>query len=115
MEQNQDQKTQNKATNQPYFDIPKAHCLRCQHTWLPRKSVITICAKCKSPYWSKEKEDSNVKLWKGRVSKLRCAGCNSEMRGKDKGYLCNPCADTHPQRDEIMNKLESIFSEVKNG
>lgn len=27
-------------------------CLRCNHKWLPRQETITICPKCKSPYWN---------------------------------------------------------------
>lgn len=33
-------------------------CLRCDHEWVPRKSVIPIiCPNCKSPYWNRSKED----------------------------------------------------------
>ena len=32
-------------------------CLRCKHTWKPRKTEIRICPKCKSPYFDKEKGD----------------------------------------------------------
>lgn len=28
-------------------------CKRCGHTWTPRQQEITICPKCKSPYWNK--------------------------------------------------------------
>jgi predicted Zn-ribbon and HTH transcriptional regulator len=36
--------------------LPKPlHCLRCGHEWHPRKPVVTICPKCKSPHWDKEK------------------------------------------------------------
>jgi len=36
--------------------LPRFTCKRCNHTWLPRKNAIpTICPKCKSPYWSKDK------------------------------------------------------------
>ena len=29
------------------------NCKRCGHTWTPRQQEITICPKCKSPYWNK--------------------------------------------------------------
>lgn len=32
-------------------------CLRCGHTWVPRKKDCPrICPKCKSPYWDREKK-----------------------------------------------------------
>lgn len=41
-------------------------CLRCEHEWLPRKtmraseslgpsSLPRVCPKCKSPYWDRER------------------------------------------------------------
>lgn len=37
-------------------ELPELVCLRCGHRWTPRKRVVTVCPKCKSPYWNKEKE-----------------------------------------------------------
>lgn len=38
-------------------DLPEFVCLRCGHCWYPRKpEKPTVCPKCKSPYWDKEKE-----------------------------------------------------------
>jgi hypothetical protein len=37
------------------FNIPIAKCKRCSHEWTPRRRNVTICPKCKSPYWNKEK------------------------------------------------------------
>ena len=34
----------------------KLTCLRCGHKWLPRQEEITVCAKCKSPYWDTPKK-----------------------------------------------------------
>ncbi len=28
-----------------------AHCYRCGYVWVPRRSRIRICARCKSPYY----------------------------------------------------------------
>ena len=37
--------------------IPKRTCKRCGHTWLlKREQEPTVCPKCKSPYWNKDKE-----------------------------------------------------------
>lgn len=38
------------------ISVPRLKCLRCEHTWTPRKSKITICPKCKSPYWNKPRK-----------------------------------------------------------
>lgn len=32
-------------------------CLRCNHEWPSKQSHPTICPKCKSPYWDKEKKN----------------------------------------------------------
>lgn len=38
--------------------IPQFVCLRCGHTWFPRKAEIpSRCGKCKSPYWQKPKAE----------------------------------------------------------
>ena len=31
-------------------------CLRCEHTWTPRKQDVRTCPSCKSPYWDTPKE-----------------------------------------------------------
>lgn len=31
------------------------NCKRCGHSWTPRKKVVVICPKCKSPYWNRSK------------------------------------------------------------
>ena len=36
----------------------RTKCMRCGHEWVKRKDIITVCPKCKSPYWNKKK---NVK------------------------------------------------------
>ena len=44
----------------------KFKCKRCSHSWYPRdedyltgKKRPTICPKCKSPYWDKERKDES--------------------------------------------------------
>lgn len=49
--------------------LPELECLRCGHKWTPRKSVVTVCPKCKSPYWNK-KEESDAKTLRKRAEKL---------------------------------------------
>ena len=44
--------------------IHELECTRCGHKWIPRKSDVRLCAKCKTPYWetpktSKEVENAN--------------------------------------------------------
>ena len=34
----------------------KLNCKRCGHSWIPRITEITVCPKCKSPYWNREKD-----------------------------------------------------------
>ena len=34
------------------YTLPTMQCLRCKHKWIPRKESITVCPKCKSPYWN---------------------------------------------------------------
>lgn len=36
--------------------IQTVQCLRCGHTWIPRKRDIKVCPKCKSPYWNEPKQ-----------------------------------------------------------
>jgi len=34
------------------YILPQLACLRCQHTWIPRKpEKPMVCPDCKSPYW----------------------------------------------------------------
>lgn len=34
--------------------LPTWTCLRCEHTWVPRRpDHPRICPKCKSPYWDR--------------------------------------------------------------
>jgi len=32
--------------------ITKLHCLRCGHVWVPNKEDVTVCPRCKNPYWN---------------------------------------------------------------
>lgn len=36
--------------------LPKYKCLRCGHTWTPRKQNPERCPKCNSPYWNKPRK-----------------------------------------------------------
>jgi len=50
--------------NETKFKIPKATCLRCGHTWIPRKETVIKCPRfeCGSPYWNKERQKPKEKL-----------------------------------------------------
>jgi len=38
-------------------------CERCGHEWIPRNDDLpTICPKCKSPYWNKERNNETNKV-----------------------------------------------------
>lgn len=41
------------------IEVDGYQCLRCGHKWVPRvlrgNELPTICPKCKSPYWNKER------------------------------------------------------------
>ena len=37
--------------------LPKFHCYRCGHDWVPRKLPVLMCPKCKSKLWDKPKEN----------------------------------------------------------
>lgn len=38
------------------FNLPTLECVRCGHTWHPRKQERPIrCGGCKTPYWDRAK------------------------------------------------------------
>ncbi len=37
--------------------IPRLHCRRCGHRWVPKQPVITMCARCKSRYWNEPRRN----------------------------------------------------------
>jgi predicted Zn-ribbon and HTH transcriptional regulator len=44
------------STEPAEITIQAYKCLRCGHTWVPRKKEKPrVCPKCKSPYWDKPK------------------------------------------------------------
>jgi|SRR5580658_378612 uncharacterized protein len=32
--------------------LPLLHCYRCVYTWNPKREVVRICPRCKSPHWN---------------------------------------------------------------
>ena len=39
------------------YRLPTLKCLRCGHEWHPKSNRRPVrCAKCKSPYWDRERE-----------------------------------------------------------
>ena len=43
------------------MEIPTLKCLRCKHTWIPRKPVTMVCPKCHSAYWNTPKQP--IAVW----------------------------------------------------
>ena len=44
--------------DKPEVVLPTLECLRCGHTWHPRRSQLpTCCPKCGSPYWDKPRRE----------------------------------------------------------
>ena len=42
-------------------ELPKFKCLRCQHSWIPRKvEKPRLCPKCNSAYWDIERKREMV-------------------------------------------------------
>lgn len=41
--------------------VTNLECKRCGHKWMPRKSDVRICPKCKSAYWDTNREGKNGK------------------------------------------------------
>ncbi len=38
-------------------DLPRLHCLRCGHEWIPRSERKPgTCPKCNSPYWDRPRK-----------------------------------------------------------
>ena len=35
------------------YGLPTLTCKRCGHKWIPRILAVTVCPKCRSPYWKK--------------------------------------------------------------
>lgn len=45
------------------FRLPYLQCKRCLQTWIPRiPRYPKECARCKSPYWNKERQFIRVPL-----------------------------------------------------
>jgi Zn finger protein HypA/HybF involved in hydrogenase expression len=33
------------------ISLPRLHCRRCEHRWIPKQTTITMCPQCKSTLW----------------------------------------------------------------
>ena len=38
-------------------EIKKLECLRCGHKWIPRKTDVRQCPKCKTPYFDVKRKE----------------------------------------------------------
>jgi len=45
----------------PIVKLSKLKCERCGYEWIPRKTEIRICPKCKSPYWDRPRKQQKKK------------------------------------------------------
>ena len=39
--------------------LQQVQCKRCGHVWTPREEEVYTCAKCRSPYWNKDRKVKN--------------------------------------------------------
>ncbi|MBT9164868.1 MAG: hypothetical protein DDT23_00879 [candidate division WS2 bacterium] len=46
------------------IELKQLLCKRCLHEWLPRKTEVRTCPKCRSPYWDRKKERPYVRKTK---------------------------------------------------
>ncbi len=37
--------------------LPRLHCLRCGHDWIPRTERPETCPKCHSAYWHRPRKE----------------------------------------------------------
>jgi predicted Zn-ribbon and HTH transcriptional regulator len=55
------------------FEVEGFQCLRCGYKWVPRvfreEELPTICPKCKSPYWNKERRATRQAVPDKRLSR----------------------------------------------
>ena len=49
------------------LQLVKLKCLRCGHKWRPRKPVVRVCPKCKSPYWDTPRGGKGVEVLPGAI------------------------------------------------
>lgn len=40
--------------------VQTLNCNRCGYKWVPRKAVVYLCPKCKSPKWNEAERDEIV-------------------------------------------------------
>lgn len=43
------------------IDLEKIVCRRCGHAWIPRKTEVRICPKCKSRHFDKPRKKKEAK------------------------------------------------------
>ena len=69
-------------------------CLRCNHKWIPKKTEVRICPKCKSPYWDKPRTLITNK--KGKPAAANKA---------DMGVVKEAVKKTFEEYGEVIRKL----------
>jgi len=48
--------------------LPRLHCRRCGHRWIPSKTVVTICPRCKSANWETKRTNRQGMRPEGKAS-----------------------------------------------
>lgn len=43
------------------LEIHKLQCKKCLHTWVPRRSEVRLCPKCKTAYWDVKRNEKSIK------------------------------------------------------
>lgn len=86
------------------------HCLRCGYKWPTRRTRVKRCAKCRTPYWNKERKavpgsnpgrvegarepDSGKSAAEASVSPSQTRWCR---HWKKTGEFCMECGGTIPE------------------
>lgn len=72
-----------RRAHHPIGRIPRLHCLRCHHTWVPRREYEPMsCPHCCQRAWNKPYPDLNSPrvLPRNKAAALRCEHCRDLYR-----------------------------------
>lgn len=95
------------------FELPTLKCLRCGHTWIPRRpKEPKVCPKCNSPYWNKPKWKGVKKMDKPKESYADYLYKNVLSRVEDKTYDAKTDLEIMLELSSDSEKHSSL-SEVK--
>jgi len=95
------------------IEVKQLYCKRCGYSWIPRQKDVTLCPKCKSPYWNKPKRVKEKKMdIKEAICKAYCDKCHQtewlyDVESEDYTLLCANCTE------EELKKSSGSAPEVK--